>query len=88
MILYVMTVRDRSADVFGQPSFHLSQGGAARAFADEVNRAAPDNVMYRHPEDFDLFLLGSYDDSTAAFDMAPVPKQIAVGKDIALLRKA
>lgn len=87
MILWVLTVRDRSADVFGTPTFHLSQGAAARAFADEINRADANNVMYRHPEDFDLFLLGSYDDSTAAFDMAPVPKQIAVGKDISLLRK-
>lgn len=87
MIIYhILVVRDRSADVYGTPSFHLSVGAAARGFSDEVNRADANNVMYRHPEDFDLFELGTYDDTTGLFSTV-APRQVAVGKDVALKRQ-
>lgn len=82
MIVHIMTVRDRAADVYGQPSFHLSIGGAVRGFTDEINRPAQDNMLYKHPEDFDFFLLGTYDDNTAKFELLERPRQVAVGKDV------
>lgn len=81
MRLVLVVVRDRSADVFGRPTFTTSVGVAIRSFSDEVNRAAEDNVMYRHPEDFDLYELGVYDDETGTFDVHQ-PRQIAIGKDV------
>lgn len=78
--LYVVAVRDRSADIFTAPSFVPNLGSAIRGFGDEVNRAAENNLFYHHPEDFDLYSLGTYDDATGTFDCG-VPKQIAVGKD-------
>lgn len=77
----VIVVRDRTADVFGAPTFHASVGGAIRGFSDEVNRKDANNMFNRHPEDFDLFMLGTYDDATASFECA-LPKQIAIGKDV------
>lgn len=81
MILFVVCIRDRAADVFGTPNFVTSLGSAIRGFADEVNRPAENNMLNKHPEDFDMFHLGSYDDSSAEFKCGP-PKQIAVGKDL------
>ena len=43
-------------------SFPLAVG--IRSMADEVNRADASNDMYRHPEDFELYDLGVFDDST------------------------
>lgn len=77
----VFAVRDRAADSFGAPFVQVARGQAIRSFSDEINRAAPDNQLYLHPDDFDLFELGEFDDSTGLYNTA-IPKQIAVGKDL------
>lgn len=81
MILQIVCVRDRAADVFGQPNFTTSLGGSIRSFGDEVNRVDANNMLNRHPEDFELYHLGTYDDSSATFELLPKPRQIAIGKD-------
>lgn len=66
---YVITVvRDAAANVYGQPMFLGSKGQAIRAFSDEVQRDAADNMLFKHPNDFELFYVGEYDDATASFD--------------------
>lgn len=82
MRLIICAVRDRAADVFGSPYFVPSVGQAVRSFGDEVNRVAEDNVLYKHPDDFDLYELGSYDDAQASFDILPTPRQVALGRDV------
>lgn len=77
----VCTIRDRAADVYSQPFFVPSIGIAIRHFGDEINRSADNNQLFRHAEDFDLFLLGEWDDSDGSFDSCR-PQQIAVGKDL------
>lgn len=79
----VVTVRDRGIDAFGTPFFVNSLGGAIRGFGDEVKRPHSEerpNLMNKHPEDFDLYYLGEYDDDTGAFESLR-PEQIAIGKD-------
>lgn len=83
MKLFVFCVRDRASDVFGRPMFMVSTGAAVRSFSDEVNRADKDNSLYNHPEDFDLYELGSYDDFSGLFETG-VPRQVAIGKDLSL----
>lgn len=82
MILQIICVRDRAVDAFGQPNFVLSIGGATRSFTDEVNRADTNNSMYKHPDDFELYHLGSYDDGPAAFDLLDKPRLLMVAKDV------
>lgn len=82
MQMYILAIRDRAADVFGQPMFVASIGGACRSFGDEVNRADPKNNLHAHPEDFDLYELGTYDDTEASFTLLERPRMIAVGKDM------
>lgn len=77
----VLAIRDRAIDAYGQPFFSASVGGAIRSFSDEINRAAENNQLNKHPEDFDLYLLGEFDDATGRFDAAD-PSQIAIGKDL------
>lgn len=82
----VIAVKDRAADVFGMPNYHHSIGTAIRAFGDEINRKAENNMFNAHPEDFDLFQMGTYDDNTGEFEkpehLGGRPRQIAVGKDL------
>lgn len=78
----VFAIRDRAADVFGQPIFLASVGIAVRSFADEVNRADANNNLNKHPEDFDLYKLAEFDDDTGLFTQDGPPKQVAVGKDL------
>lgn len=63
----VCAVFDRAAASYGSPFFVAAIGLATRSFQDEVNRPAQDNQLYLHPEDFDLYELGSFDDSVGRF---------------------
>jgi hypothetical protein len=81
MIYKIVAIRDRAGDVFAQPIFVTNLGGALRSFADEINRKAENNQLNTHPEDFDLFEIGSYNDETAAIE-SQMPRQLAVGKDL------
>ena len=80
MKYFIVSVRDRAADVFGAPQSVVNIGGAIRAFGDEANRADANNQIYKHPEDFDLYQLGEYDDNTGLFECG-APKQIARAQD-------
>lgn len=77
----VFSIRDRAADVFGQPFFQNSTGAAIRVFHDAINNKGPDNLYYNHPDDFDLYELGTFDDDIGVFDTGNA-KQISIGKDI------
>lgn len=81
MKLQIVAVRDRTADVFAQPVFVANLGGAIRSFGDEINRREPGNALAQHPEDYDLYHLGEYDDSDGSF-VTDKPRQVAVGKDL------
>lgn len=80
MKIQIVAVLDRAADAFGRPLFVNAIGQAIRSFQDEINRPAPDNTMNSHPEDYDLYHLGEYDDNTGRITSLDEPKQIAIGK--------
>lgn len=84
MIYKIVAIRDRAADTFSTPMFVPSVGIGIRSFSDEVNRAADNNMLYKHPDDYDLYLLGEYNDDQATFD-ATRPEQIAIGRDVKLV---
>lgn len=77
----VCSVRDRASDAFGQPIFVVAVGQAIRSFSDEVNRREGNNALAAHPEDFDLYQLGVFDDNTGLFE-TETPRQVAIGKDL------
>lgn len=84
--MYVMAVRDKKVGAYMNPFFSQSQGAALRSFQDEVNRAAEDNILYRHPQDFDLYLLGTFDNESGSWETLLQPELLLAG-DAALLRK-
>lgn len=80
MQLVIVSVKDAAAQAFGRPVFVHTQGLAVRSFRDEINRKAADNEMYKHPEDYDLYVVGSFDDASGLLT-ARKPELIIRGKD-------
>jgi hypothetical protein len=84
MKMVVMSVFDVASGVFARPIFVASVGSGVRMFSDEANRKAEDNVMFRHPTDFQLFELGSFDDNAGTFELLDRPMRRAVASDLVM----
>jgi hypothetical protein len=84
MKLIICTVKDRAADAYGRPMFVPSTGVAIRSFSDEINRNNADNQLYNHPDDFDLYELGEFDDNSGLFTLHEQPKLLSLGKQVKL----
>jgi len=82
MLQFVVSVKDRAADVFNRPFFVPHRNVAVRDFTDEVNRSAVDNQLNKHPDDFDLYLLGTFDDNAGTFAMEDQPVVLVRAKDV------
>jgi hypothetical protein len=78
----ICTVKDRAADAFGRPMFVPSAGVAIRSFSDEINRNNADNQLFNHPDDFDLYELGEFDDNSGLFALHEQPKLLSLGKQV------
>lgn len=79
MILKIFSVFDEKACIFGQPFFLPHNGVALRSFSDLVQ----DNQtnVCRHPEDFKLYCLGSYDDNSGGLISVAQPEFLANATD-------
>ncbi|UDN67605.1 nonstructural protein [robinz microvirus RP_71] len=78
MIYQVIATRDIVANVYSTPMFVPHIGQAIRSFGDECQRKEKGNILAEHPEDFELYLLGTYNDEIAEFDTT-TRHQLAVG---------
>ena len=82
MKLVLCSVKDRAADAYGRPMFVPSTGVAIRSFSDEINRQDAENQLYNHPDDFDLFEFGEFDDNNGKFTIYDEPKLLSLGKQV------
>jgi len=80
MLYVIVAVQDRALAAFNRPWYVQTRGFAIRAFSDEINKK--DGQMRGHEDDFDLYILGSWDDETGAFENSTPPQQIAIGKNL------
>jgi hypothetical protein len=78
----VCAVKDRAVDAFNRPLYVPTVGVAIRSFTDELNRK--DSELAAHPEDYDLYELGQWDDQTAQFTPLEVPRVITRAQDLAI----
>lgn len=77
----IVAIRDSAVGAFGRPVFTASTGVAIRSFSDEVNSNRDGNDLNRHPQDFELYHLGEFDDERAAFLLIE-PKMLCRGQDV------
>lgn len=76
MILQVFSVFDSMVGAYLPPFYMQSKGGALRAFTDSVNDF--DHQFNKHPHDFCLFELGSFDDSNCSFELLNCPVSLGL----------
>lgn len=77
MTMQIFTVYDSAAGAYLQPFFAPTIEFAIRQFRQAVN--APDHHFGKFPDDFTLFSLGSFDQSTCVWDLhEPVSLGVAI----------
>lgn len=79
MILKMFTIYDRKSALHHPPCYCHSVGHALRVFTDAF--AVPDSVFHKHPGDFQVFEVGSFDDRTAKLEAVP-PHLVASGTEL------
>jgi len=80
----VVSVKDRAIDAYNRPFIVPTIGAAIRSFTDEVNRK--ESEMFAHPEDFDLYDMGTFCDQTGTF-LPPeggIPRVISRAQDVVI----
>lgn len=76
----IVAVRDRQLDAFMRPFTAATIGQAVRAFSDEVNRQGSE--LNQHPEDYELYEIGQFDDDTGALLQPHPVKSIAIASNL------
>jgi len=76
----LVSLFDIAAATYTAPQACPAAGVAIRQFQDLVNGA--DSIYTRHPEHFQLFQVGSFEDSTATFDVSSPPFILATGAEL------
>lgn len=80
MLQKIFSVYDSKAEAYMSPFFMVATGQAIRSFVDTATDAA--SQLGKHPEDFTLFELGTYDDLTAEFCIYPTPKSLGLALEL------
>lgn len=83
MKIMLYSVYDSKAAVYGQPNFLLNRGTALRAWQDACNDAQSN--VGKHPADFTMFEIGSWDDETGQITMHAAP--ISLGNALEFQRQ-
>lgn len=76
MIHRIFAVRDTCVGSFLLPMFFLNRAAAVRALGDAVNKPKEDNQFFQHPEHYQLFELGGFDDESGVIGLLPAPEFI------------
>ena len=78
--LVAFSIFDSKAGVYGRPFFFQSAGVAMRVFGDMVNDA--NEPVARHPEDYTLFQLATWDEDSGKFTDDGHHKSLANGIEL------
>lgn len=73
MKLAMMALFDTKAKAFMIPQFYANPAICIRAVRNAVNDPVA-GFLYRNPEDFIIFQLGTWDDATGAVELLPQPE--------------
>lgn len=73
-VLKLFAIRDIKTEVFDRPFPQKTHGEAERTFQQIVND--PQTYVSKHPDDFELYFLGTYDDHTGRIDSLEIPQRV------------
>lgn len=80
----VVSVFDKSAQVFGRPVFVRNQPEAIRSFETQVRDANSDgtNPLNTHPQDFALYVIATFDDEVGKFENLDLAVRLVEGSSV------
>lgn len=78
----MFAIKDRATDSFNVPFTVMTTAQAVRTFADEVNSDPQRSAIAKHPDDYDMYIVGEYDDQTAKITPLDPIERIARAKDL------
>lgn len=76
--MLIFSVYDTKSESFSPPMVNRTKGEAIRSFSDEVNN--PQSMLHKHPEDYVLFEIGEWDNTTGTI----TPKEAPVSHGVAI----
>jgi len=79
MLLQVFTVFDSKAEAYLPPFYMSAIGAALRNFGDTCS--TPDHPFHKHPQDYCLFHIGSFDDATGHIELLTAPISLGLAQD-------
>jgi len=66
MIMQIFSIFDKKTAIYSKPFYCLTMAEAIRTFGDAVNE--PESPFFKHPEDYDLWQIGRFEDITGIID--------------------
>lgn len=76
------SIRDLKVNAFAPPMHLQTEAQARRLFSTEVNRKDEKNMLYLHPEDYDLYYHGEFDEEQGTFNTLSVPVLVCNGAQL------
>lgn len=83
MTLKVYSIRDQKGENYNSPFYKQTHGEAERDFRTVVNDDK--SMLYKYPEDYDLYYLGEFDTSSGL--MKPVDTPLHIIKAVNCVKK-
>lgn len=83
---YIYAVKDLAVQAFGQPFFCRARGEALRSFQDETNTEDGKSAIAAHPEHYELYYIGQYNEEAGEIVATP-PELVARANDLIRERK-
>lgn len=80
--LCIFSVKDVKAELFSNLSVSLNRGTMMRSLSDVLRDGS--HPYGKHPEDYVLYELGSYDDSNGVITPLEVPTSVCLLSDLIL----
>lgn len=74
MIRVMLVLKDSKAEMFMTPFFAPTVGVAYRSLMDEMRRGGPENTLASHPEDYQVYRLGTFDDDIGLVNLDDEPE--------------
>lgn len=76
-------IHDRSINAYVNLHCVRAEGQAIRQFQDAINDAGTGGSIHKHPDDYDLYVVGEYNDDDGTISTEKLRK-IGDGKQLAL----
>lgn len=77
----LVAIKDNCSGVFTPPALSPSTATAERLFYATLTGSEPGSMFSVYPKDFDMYLLGTFDDETGNINPELTPKLLFRGAD-------